>query len=85
MKQITLQQREGYSIVNDNKTLAMLNKAGLIVWPVMVNNSKGKRFKYVDNGVGVGDSFEFKGRQFSLKYHSGCFFPYVYEYWTKVR
>lgn len=71
--------KTGFSIVNDNKTLGMLAKAGKIIWPVMTNNSNGIKFKYVDNSEGIGDNFEHNNRRFQLRYHSGCFYPYVYE------
>lgn len=72
----------GFSIVNDNKTLRELNKAGRIVWPVLQHgtNSKGKPFHYVDEVDGIGMSFEHKGTKYRLQYHSGCFYPYVYKY-----
>ena len=68
----------GFSIVNDNRTLKTLAAAGKIIWPVMTNNSKGIKFKYVDEVDGVGCRFEHKGTNYELRYHSGCFFPYVY-------
>lgn len=71
--------KTGFTIVNDNKTLAMLAKAGKIVWPVMTNNSKGIKFKYVDEVDNIGSRFEHNKRKFELRYHSGCFYPYVYE------
>ncbi len=66
-------------LVDNNRTLKMLNDAGLIVWPCMINNSKGIKFKYVDT-VNDNDTFEYKGTKYRLKYHSGCFMPYVYRY-----
>jgi hypothetical protein len=66
------------TLIENNRTLKMLNDAGKIVWPVMVNNSKGIKFKYVDNGKDNEDNFTHKGVNYRLKYHSGCFFPFVY-------
>jgi len=68
----------GFTIVNDTRTLKALSAANKIVWPVMTNNSKGKPFRYVDEVKGVGMSFEHNGKKYRLKYHSGCFYPYVY-------
>ncbi len=72
-----------FSIVNDTKTLKMLNNARKIVWPVLQHgtNSKGKPFHYVDEVGTVGMSFEHKGVKYRLQYHSGCFYPYVYMYY----
>lgn len=67
------------TLVNDPRLLKALSKAGKIAeWPVMRNNSKGKPFIYVDEAEGVGMSFEHKGVNYRLKYHSGCFYPYLY-------
>ena len=71
---------QGFTIVNDIKTLKKLAAANKIVWPVMTNNSKAKPFRYVDEVEGVGMSFEHNGNKYRLKYHSGCFYPYVYLY-----
>lgn len=71
----------GFTIVNDTRTLKMLAKAGKIVWPVLTNNSQKIPFKYVDEIEGVGASFEHNGKKYRLKYHSGCFYPYVYLYY----
>lgn len=65
------------SIVTNNCTLKMLNDAGKIVWPCMVNNSKGIKFKYV-NTINDNYSFEHKKVNYRLKFHDGCFMPYVY-------
>lgn len=63
----------------ENKTeLKNLAKAGKIIWPVMTNNSKGLPFKYVDEVDGVGSTFWHKGKFYRMKYHSGCFYPYLY-------
>ena len=73
-----LQIKSNYSIITDNKTLKMLNSANLIVWPVMTNNSKGMPFKYADEVNNIGMNFSHKGKIYELRYHSGCFYPYVY-------
>lgn len=65
-------------MITNNKTLKMLADAGKIIWPVMTNNSKGIKFKYVDEVDGVGSSFEFKGTKYRMKYVSGCFYPYLF-------
>lgn len=65
-------------IVLDNRTLARLAKEELIIWPCMINNSKGIKFKYCDT---VNDKYQFrdkKGNEYILKFHSGCFMPFVY-------
>lgn len=69
--------QETGTLVTNNRTLKMLNDAGLIVWPCMINNSKGINFKYVDT---VNDNYHFthKGIEYRLKFHSGCFMPFVY-------
>lgn len=65
-------------LINDNKTLSSLAKAGKITWPVMTNNSKGIKFKYVDEVENVGSHFEHNGKKYTMRYHSGCFYPYLY-------
>lgn len=65
-------------LVDSNKTLKRLNDEGLVVWPCLINNSKGLKFKYVQT---VNDDSRFKdskGNEYHLRYHSGCFMPYVY-------
>jgi hypothetical protein len=69
---------EQYKLVDNNRTLKMLNDAGLIVWPCMTNNSKGVKFKYVDT-VNEMYSFSHKDIEYSLKFHPGCFMPFVYK------
>ncbi len=64
--------------VTDNRVLKQLANAGLIVWPVMVNNSKGIKFKYVDE-IDNKYSFIHKGKEYITKYESGCFYPYLFE------
>lgn len=78
MLQITSQKTD-FTIVNDSKTLKALNAAGLIVWPVMTNNSKRILFKYVDEIDNVGMNFTHNGNTYQLRYNSGCFYPYVYQ------
>ena len=68
----------GFSVVNDSRTLKALNAAGLIVWPKDVN-TKGKPFHYVDEVDNIGMSFTHKGNDYRLRYHDGCFYPYVYQ------
>jgi len=68
----------GFTIVNDTRTLKALAAAGKIVWPVMTNNSKGKPFRYVDEIDSVGMNFQHNGKKYQLRYHSGCFYPYLY-------
>jgi hypothetical protein len=68
-------------LITNNRTLKMLNDAGLIVWPCMINNSKGIKFKYVDT-VNDNYSFTHKGISYILKFHDGCFMPYVYKIHT---
>jgi hypothetical protein len=65
-------------LITDSKTLAALAVAGLVIWPVKVNNGKNKFFKYVND---VNDQYKFshKGKNYRLKYHDGCFYPFVYE------
>lgn len=69
--------QDKYSQITNNRTLKMLNDAGLVVWPCMINNSTGIKFKYVDT---VNDKYSFthKGVEYVLKFHSGCFMPFVY-------
>jgi hypothetical protein len=67
------------TLIEDNKTLKRLNDEGLIVWPCLINNSKGIKFKYCES---VNDQSSFKdskGNEYRLEYHSGCFMPYVYK------
>jgi hypothetical protein len=65
-------------LIESVATKKMLAKAGLIKFPVDTN-SKGKPFAYVDNGKDDNDSFEHKGKKYRLKYHSGCFYPFLYQ------
>lgn len=67
------------TLVDNNRILKMLADNGKIVWPVMTNNSKGIKFKYVDEIDSVGSQFEHKGIQYKLKYRPGCFYPYLYQ------
>ncbi len=70
-------------LIDNNKTLQRLNNEGLVIWPCMINNSKGLKFKYVET---VNDDWDFtdsKGNKYHLKYHSGCFMPYVYQIYEK--
>jgi len=66
-------------LVTNNRTLKMLNDAGLVVWPCLINNSKGIKYKYVDT---INDKYAFthKGVKYELKFHSGCFMPFVYRH-----
>lgn len=77
------QIKSGFTIITDNKTLKMLSDAGKIEWPVMTNNSKGIKFKYVNEVDAIGWMFGHKNRHYQLRYHSGCFYPYVYEIFGK--
>lgn len=70
--------KAGFSIVTDGRTLSSLAKAKKIIWPVMTNNSKKIPFKYCDEVEGVGWRFTHNGKNYELRYHSGCFYPYVY-------
>jgi hypothetical protein len=65
-------------LVEDKRVLKALNKANLIVWPCLINNSKKIPFLYCES-VNDKYSFEHKGIKYQLKYHSGCFMPYVYK------
>lgn len=65
-------------LITSNATKKALAKAGKIRFPIDTN-SGGKTFPYVDNGDGIGDTFEHNGRKFHLRYHSGCFYPFLYE------
>ena len=71
-------KKTGFTIVNDRRTLTNLNAAGLIIWPKDIN-SKGKPFHYVDEVDNIGMNFTYKGNTYQLRYHSGCFYPYVYQ------
>ena len=64
-------------LIKDRRILTGLAKAGLIIWPIIVDNSKKIPFKYVDS-VDDNHLFTHKGRKYHLKYHDGCFYPYVY-------
>lgn len=77
---MTTQQHKttGFTIVNDKRTLTKLNDAGLIVWP-KDTNVKGKPFHYVDEVDSIGMNFTHNGNTYQLRYHSGCFYPYVYK------
>jgi len=66
------------TLVKNIKTLKRLNKEGLIVWPCMINNSKGLPFLYCEDVEDKSKFTDSKGIQYRLKYHSGCFMPFVY-------
>jgi hypothetical protein len=67
------------TIVTSHSELRKLAKAGLIVFPVTTNwNPNTKPFTYVDEVGGVGMSFTHKKIKYRMKYHSGCFYPYLY-------
>lgn len=59
-------------LITNTRTLKMLNKAGLVIWPY--DNAK---FKYVDT---VNDNYQFTHKKvdYILRFHDGCFMPYVY-------
>lgn len=66
-------------LITSTKVLQRLKNEGLIVWPCLINNSKATSFKYCDT---VNDKYEFtdsKNKKYILKFHSGCFMPYVYQ------
>ncbi len=67
------------SLIDNPKTLKRLKIEGLIDWPITRHGvkSNGKPFSYVDETHGMSFT-DTKGRNYRLKYHSGCFFPYVY-------
>jgi len=68
------------TLVNDPRTLRMLDKAGKIKWPVLVNwpASKKPYPTYVDEIESIGMRFEHNRIKYELRYVSGCFFPFLY-------
>ena len=64
-------------LIENIKTLKSLAAANKIIWPKDVN-SKGYKFRYVDEIDSIGSRFEHNGKKYELRYHSGCFYPYVY-------
>lgn len=67
-------------LVRDTPTLKMLNKAGKIKWPVLINWPETKKPypRYVDEIDSIGSSFEHNGQKYVLRYQSGCFCPFLY-------
>jgi len=64
------------SLVNDNFILRRLQKEGLIKF---TRCNSDLQFKYIDEVEGIGMRFTCsKGFNYQLKYHDGCFYPYVY-------
>lgn len=79
-----VRERLGYQIkhmlhVTNVKILKAMAKKGLIGdYPVMTNNSTGKCFTYVQENENGDTSFIYCGVKYKLKYHDGCFYPFVH-------
>lgn len=77
-----MKNKHNWEWVEDRHVLRNLSKAGKIVWPVSTNNSKMIPFLYVDNvptDSNDGYNFQHKDIEYTLKFHSGCFMPYLYK------
>jgi len=73
-------------VVNDMRILKGMEKAGLIKLDGQTGTKitglySDKKFTccYIDCAVG-NSIFEYKGKKYQVKFVSGCFCPYVFEY-----
>lgn len=72
-------------MITDGRTLRAMTKRGLIVWyPCLERHWTGLTVKrcHVQPGAKLEDwyqEFEYRGRQYRLRYVDGCFHPFVFE------
>lgn len=73
-------------MVTATHELTRLAKLGLIGWPVLVNWPKEKTPYPRYCGYGTADPhkhsrFDHGPYRYELRYHDGCFFPFLYKCW----
>lgn len=65
-------------IIRDGRTLRALSNKGFFTYPVTTGH------KYIDEGDQP-RRFEYKGKQYSIEYGDGCFFPFLFEIRTAIQ